>query len=315
MTTVRCLTLKLTARRILASAVVGIIILGMVLGTVSIENLTNRVTGNPSSGNLSDSSQMSDKNWVSFEAEIAGEARELVPGIIFHWCPKGQFVMGTPGVTHHEASVSVTLSSGFWIGETEVTQGQWTNLMKTSPWKGNKFVQIGDAYAASYISYSDAKAFVEKLTDQERAAGRLPVRWKYAVPTEAQWEYACRATSKSNFSFGDSPEALDQFCWFDENAAKKKEEYAHPVGLKKPNKWGLRDMHGNVWEWCADWYQSKLPGGTDPAGLPKGTHRICRGGSGDNPSVHCRSALRNKGNPGDQGDGLGFRLAAVRSGK
>ena len=210
----------------------------------------------------------------AFGGNTAGEGKVLAPGMTFHWCLPGDFKMGEDG-----SAVKVTLSQGFWMCETEVTQGQWQSLMNTTPWKGEKYVKEGSKFPATYISHDDAIAYCERLTEQERKAGRLPVGWKYTLPTEAQWEYACRSGTGTKFSFGDNESSLVDYGWFEENADKKKEEYAHEVGLKKPNLWGLKDMHGNVGEWCADWYGGKLPGGRDPVVLSKGSLRVVRGGA------------------------------------
>jgi formylglycine-generating enzyme required for sulfatase activity len=146
----------------------------------------------------------------------AGEAKELAPGMVFHWCPPGTFTMGSSeselGIFEFHPSdedqVKVRLSKGFWLGETEVTQGQWLKLMGTSPWKEDSSLKEGSSYPATYISHDDAVAFVKKLTDQERHAGRLAAGWHYALPTEAQWEYACRAGTTTKYSFGNSESDL-----------------------------------------------------------------------------------------------------------
>ena len=222
--------------------------------------------------------------------------------------------MGTHGAFDNESPVEVTLSSGFWLGETELTQGQWQKLMGTIPWQGQNSVKEGDDYAASYIGYGDAVALCNALTQQERNAGRLPNGWKYGLPTEAQWEYACRAGTTTKFSFGDSESELSEYGWWggtfgDGNA--QTEQYAHQVGRKKPNEWGLMDMHGNVYEWCSDWYEEKLVGGRDPVGTDSGSYRVNRGGGWYFIEDGCRSAKRNFFAPDTRVNGLGFRLAAV----
>jgi RNA polymerase sigma factor (sigma-70 family) len=273
------------------------------------------------------------------EGSKAGDRKELVPGIAFRWCPAGKFKMG-----EGDDTVDVELSKGFWLGETEVTQGQWKKLMGTSPWSGRTGVgarastdtippKEGSDYAASYISHDDALSFCKKLTAREQRAGRLPKSWKFSLPTEAQWEYACRAGTKTKFSFGDVSQ-LDEYAWFGDNVDNVNEPYAHQVGLKKPNGWGLRDMHGNVWEWCNDWYVSKRSGGKDPVGpttlpppvppppLPDGTpgppdatsarNRVIRGGSWLDVALGCSSVNRFYCPPDRGGNGVqGFRLAAV----
>jgi len=128
------------------------------------------------------------------------------------------------------------------------------------------------------------------------------------LPTEAEWEYACRAGSATRFSFGDDDKELDKYAWYDANSDKK----THPAGQKKPNAWGLYDMHGNVWEWCSDWYQDSYRnlGVNDPTGPAKGGLRVLRGGSWNNYPRHCRSARRPWGDPVNLfGHAGGFRVA------
>ena len=262
----------------------------------------------------------------TFAGVTAGELKELGVGMRFRWCPPTApktFLMGTPGATDDEAAVSVRLTQGFWLGETVVTQSQWQAVMKSAPWKGKDYVKEGSDYPASYISHGDAgdgnleadsaSDFCDLLTERERKAGRLPADWRYQLPSEAQWEYACRAGTTTNFYFGNNQNRLDEYGWFDKNAHGAGESYAHRVGLKLPNDWGLLDMHGNLWEWCRDWYQDKLPGGDDPVVLSKGSYRVYRGGSWDYGASYCRSAYRSWFTPDDRSNRLGFRVAAVPS--
>ena len=132
--------------------------------------------------------------------------------------------MGTPEATDDESPVQVVLTRGFWLGETVVTQAFWRALMGSSPWNGEEFVKEGSNFPATYISHGDAGdgnieqdsavAFCTKLTAQERAAGRLPEGWEYCLPTEAQWEYACRAGTSWNYSFGDDEALLSEHAWW-----------------------------------------------------------------------------------------------------
>ena len=154
---------------------------------------------------------------------------------------------------------------------------------------------------ATFVSWEDAVDFCRKLTEQEHQSGRLPETWEYRLPTEAQWEYACRAGTTSRYSFGEEESELDHYAWFDENAWDQDEQYAHPVGRKQPNPWGLFDMHGNVWEWCRDWYADKLPGGRDPEVTRKGSYRVFRGGCWYFSAGFCRSANRSRGSPSFRG--------------
>ena len=229
--------------------------------------------------------------------------------------PAGTFTMGSPagekGRSPNEEQVAVTLTKSFWLGKTEVTQGQWRQVMSTEPWKGKDKVQIDKNGPASYVSWEEAKAFCDELTELEQDAGKLKVGEPYRLPTEAEWEYACRAGTKPTFSFGDDEKQLGEYAWFAGNTAG--EQYAHAVGLKKPNPWGLYDMHGNVWEWCSDWYDEKLSGGTDPVGPGRGSFRVDRGGGWwDGPGC-CRSAFRDFYDPSNRDCNLGFRVARSQS--
>ncbi|HEY3967842.1 MAG TPA: formylglycine-generating enzyme family protein, partial [Planctomycetaceae bacterium] len=184
------------------------------------------------------------------------------------WCPPGEFVMGTPKSEKQrregEDQVGVTLTTGFWLGKYEVTQSEWKQVMQTEPFKGRALAKEGADYPATLVSWDDATEFCRKLTVRERQAGRLPDAWEYTLPTEAQWEYACRARSVTRFSFGDDASKLGEYEWFFKNTFDAGENYPHQVGQKKPNPWGLHDMHGNVWEWCRDVCFWKRPGGRDP---------------------------------------------------
>ena len=254
----------------------------------------------------------------------AGEMRELVPGMKFHWCPPGRFEMGSPTYEHDriedESQVPVTLTAGFWLGETEVTQEQWASIMNTVPWDGQQNAVLGLKYAASYISHGypgngsiepdSAVEFCRRLTERELKASRLPVGWKYALPTEAQWEYACRAGESGRYHFGDDQARLNDFAWWGDNSTTQ--QFAHPVGLKLPNAWGLKDMHGNVWEWCQDNYRAVLPGGNDPVVVSAEVYRrVLRGGGFNVPAAFCRSAKRNYTDSNLRDSAIGFRVAVV----
>lgn len=254
-----------------------------------------------------DSSSPADQG---FEGKKAGDRKELVPGIAFRWCPAGKFTMGTPGATDHEKPAQVTLSRGFWLGETELTQGQWKELMGKSPWEGYP-VRLGADYPAIMVSHDDAAEYCRKLTERERQSGRLSADWRYRLPTEAQWEYACRAGTTTLYSFGDNADKLGEYAWFIKNT--EDERYAHRVGQKQPNAWGLRDMHGNVDEWCRDWYDGTMPEGVDPAGgrPNKDLGLVYRGGSCFSRAEYCRSAARSYAAPVTRLIYHGFRLAAV----
>ena len=244
--------------------------------------------------------------------------------------PAGKFTMGSPADEkdrlEDEEQVRVTLRKPFRLGKTEVTQGQWKSVMGTEPWDGEKFVQADKDCPATYVSYFDAVEFCDTLTAIERKAGKLKADEEYRLPTEAQWEYACRAGTTTAFSFGDESKLNAHAWWgaFDLEALLKgelkagegnaaREQYAHTVGTKKPNPWGLHDMHGNVWEWCSDCYDGKLAGGIDPVGPERGSPRVYRGGGWGNIPGLCRSANRSNIVPSSRSSDLGFRVARSQS--
>ena len=167
----------------------------------------------------------------------------------------------------------------------------------------------GPDYAASFVSHDDAVAFCGKLTSQEHAAGRLPTDWEYRLPTEAEWEYACRAGTKTTYSFGDNFSQLGIYACFYNNTWDIGEKYAHQVGLKQANAWGLKDMQGNVYELCSDWYDDKLAGGTNPRGPAGGSGRCLRGGCWiEHRAGTFRSAFRLWTAPSFRTDAGGFRV-------
>jgi formylglycine-generating enzyme required for sulfatase activity len=210
----------------------------------------------------------------------------------------GRFAMGDAGRDSNEKPHEVTLTKPFYLGVYEVTNAQWRRVMGSVPstW------QDGDR-PVERVSWDDTVEFCRKLSavPGEQAAGRT-----YRLPTEAEWEYACRAGTTTVFSFGDDEKLLGDFGWFDGNAGSQ----THPVGLKKPNGLGLHDMHGNVWEWCSDWYGRDLNGGvTDPQGPARGSTRVRRGGSWSYSAGLCRSAFRVGLDSSSRHNFLGFRLA------
>jgi formylglycine-generating enzyme required for sulfatase activity len=212
----------------------------------------------------------------------------------------GSFTMGSPtderGRSTDESQAEVTLSAPFWLAKTEVTQAQWEAVMGANP---SHFKSPN--LPVENVSWDDAQSFLAKLNEK----GILPEGWKFALPTEAQWEYACRAGEKGPYSGG----SLEEVGWYDRNSGSK----THEVGQKKPNAWGLHDMQGNVWEWCADWYDDTLKGGVDPTGPSSGDYRVYRGGSWFNDASRCRAAYRRRNFPGGRRFNLGFRPALVPS--
>ena len=238
-------------------------------------------------------------------------------GMVLIEIPAGKFTMGSPeGEKDHqedEAQVTVTLTKPFGLGKYEVTQGQWKSVMGSEPWDGQHFVQADKDCPATFVSYFDAVEFCDTLTEVERKAGKLKADEEYRLPTEAQWEYACRAGTTTAFSFGDDESKLGEYAWFDGNAKNVGKQYAHKVGLKKPNPWGLHDMHGNVWEWCSDWHGEEISGGVDPIGPMGGSLRVLRGGGWWYDPFLCRSALRFYCVPSSRDYSLGFRVARSQS--
>ncbi len=235
-----------------------------------------------------------------FRGERAGDEKriKITDGVsmTFCWIPPGKFTMGSPsneeGHSDDENQVEVTLSEGFWMAKTEVTQAQWEAVMGNNPsnFKGANLPVEG-------VSWYDVREFLTKINEMVGNADG----GKMVLPTEAQWEYAAGAWENGPYSGG----TLDEVAWHSGNSSSK----THPVGTKKPNAWGLHDMHGNVWEWCADWYASKLQGGVDPQGPNSGTTRVARGGSWNSNARDCRVANRQSGVPTLTFDFIGFRVA------
>jgi formylglycine-generating enzyme required for sulfatase activity len=247
---------------------------------------------------------------TQFEGLRAGEERGLLC-----WCPPGTFKMGpADGPPAASPAARVTLSHGFWIGKFLVTQAEYQYVTGENP-SGFR----GPSLPVETVEKLQAEAFCRKLTRLERDAGQIPAGWEYRLPTEAQWEYACRAGTTTAYSWGDDVTLIDEYAWYGANSGDK----THPVGQKKPNPWGLYDMHGNCIEWCRDAWQDKLKGGTDPEvtkeSLPPRPGRsdrpfwVCRGGSWQYPQPErLRSANRERLGPVDRSYLIGFRLALVQ---
>ena len=295
------------------------------------------------------------------------------------WCPAGTFTMGSPeseeGRNNDEREHRVTLSKGFWMGETEVTQGQWKKIMdgetvvdlsRKALLDDNEYFIAGkkqtlraalnkqkydydkvfggndkdviDQIAIYWVSWYDAVKFCNRLTQSERKLGYLPDGYEYRLPTEAEWEYSCRANTTSALPNGTglhmidmgNATALDSIAWYRGNSTLKKvskDDIGRSVQIiessekslflspqevkgKQPNAWGLYDMIGNLLEWCGDWY-GEYPYGlaTDTTGAERGADRVLRGGSWIDFARLCRSAARRMGEPGFRSPNLGFRVA------
>ena len=230
----------------------------------------------------------------------------------FRWCPPGTFMMGPTSEERRrhfnetgkylvETQYRVTLSRGFWILETEVTQEMWEKVMGDNP---SKFK--GAKLPVETVSWNRSQNYIKKLND----LGVAPAGFKFSLPTEAQWEYACRAGTTTTYHFGNDAIKLGDYAWYRKNCDNKTEE----VGQKKANAWGLYDIYGNVDEWCADWFTNFYPSDavTDPTGPPDGANRVVRGGSwrrGFDDSS--RSWARHVNGPSSSIDSLGLRLALV----
>ena len=230
-------------------------------------------------------------------------------GMEFILIPAGSFTMGSPEKEKDrgddEKQVKVTITRAFELGKTVVTQKQWAEVMGTTPWDEYEAGK-GDNYPAVYVSWANATKFCKKLTALEHKRGKLPANQTYRLPTEAEWEYACRAGTTTAYSFGDKQSSLGDYAWYDDNSGNK----LHEVATKKPNPWGLFDMHGNVDEWCEDWYEESLSGGNDPKGPSAGSNRVDRGGNHHDFASNCRSAFRSSGGP-NRNSILGFRIVRV----
>jgi formylglycine-generating enzyme required for sulfatase activity len=271
----------------------------------------------------------------------AGETRdENGLKLTLVWCPPGTFTMGSsmdePERSADEEQVQVALTQGFWLGRTEVTQGQWQAVMGTKPWSEQPYVLEGVDNAATNISWVDAAEFCHKLTEQERQAGRLPAGWEYALPTEAQWEYACRAGTTTPYSYSTAPlvpnltqsllgqtpgvprlgegSSVVDSAYFDFRQ-RGSEKLVHDLGSKAANPWGLLDVHRGVFEWCRDWYAEKLPGGRDPLVTTPSEARVLRGGAWGLLTGTSRSAFRLRAAPSDLNFSRGLRVARVPTGR
>jgi formylglycine-generating enzyme required for sulfatase activity len=302
--------------------------IGTVYGTVySVKYATDLAqTNNPGAWRCLEFLQLpaSPYLWADKSAPATGNrfyravAMAPPPNMVF--ISPGTFRMGSPTNEvdrwdNEGPQTDVIISHGFWMGKYEVTQGEYQAVMGNNPSGFQPPNYTADTNRpVEQVSWNDATAYCAALTQRERAAARIASNVVYRLPTEAEWEYACRAWTSTRFSYGDDPgyTNLTDYAWFGNNS----DWQTHPVGQKLPNPWGLYDMHGNVSEWCQDrWtgdWRTGLPGGIalDPQGPPSGSYRVVRGGYwGDFPleTGDCRSASRDFSSPDSVIRYFGFR--------
>jgi formylglycine-generating enzyme required for sulfatase activity len=265
---------------------------------------------------------------TAFPGSKAGDERE-VAGIKLCWCPPGRFTMGSPPTEPErrpgEDQVQVTLTRGFWMAKYETTQGQWKRVAGKLPGELTAELPEGDDYPVGNVNFAEAEAFCQKLTEIGHQSGKLPKDWEFRLPTEAQWEYACRAGTTTATAFGDMLSSKQaNFSGKPYNGAEPGPSLgrAAKVGSYPANPWGLCDMHGNTYEWCRDWYHAKLPGGVDPDlhdVKPTATRnrtgdvsRVRRSGCWCDEGWPCRSAFRLRFEPERRYDHIGFRVTVVQ---
>ena len=216
-------------------------------------------------------------------------------GMEFVKIPAGSYMRGSNDGNDDEKPQRRISISSFWMGKYPVTQEQWEAVMGSNP---SRFK--GRTNPVEMVNWHYAQEFVRRLNAKEGHN-------RYRLPTEAEWEYAARAGSTAAWCFGDDEGELDAYAWYGGNSGNK----THPVGQKKPNAWGLHDMHGNVWEWVRDWYSESYYASSkadNPRGPRAGEYRVLRGGSWCRIASYCRSARRDSGTPGYRDVGNGFRL-------
>jgi formylglycine-generating enzyme required for sulfatase activity len=239
----------------------------------------------------------------SDSATVSGGQQRIqgsLSGMIFVPIPGGSFRMGSNNGDNDEAPVHTVQIDEFSMMTTEVTQQMWKELMGS-----NSSFFKGDDLPVEDVSWYDAQEFIKKLNQRDPGKG-------YRLPSESEWEYACRAGTITQFNTGDGESDLGHAGWYNGNSDSK----THPVGQKAPNVWGLYDMHGNVWEWCEDWYHSTYNGAPADGRAwvsPKGSYCVLRGGSWGSYPRSCRSTIRywyDPRYPGSRYGNIGFRVAA-----
>ena len=303
----------------------GLTITGAVGTVYSVEYVTDLAqTNTPSAWRCLEFLQLPANPYLWADKSAPAAARRFYRAEVFAgptnmvFIPPGTFRMGSPTneVDRYRwegPQTAVTISRGFWMGKYEVTQGEYLAVMGTKP----SYFSTNNGYAEDLsrpvetVSWDDATNYCAVLTQQERTLGRIPTNSVYRLPTDAEREYACRGWTSTRFSYGDDPgyTNLTDYAWYSDNSGFE----THPVGQKLPNLWGLYDLHGNVWEWCQDWWSVSLPGGIalDPQGPVTGSDRVIRGGVWSGLAGDCRSAYRGYGYPGGGSSDVGFRVLLV----
>lgn len=220
---------------------------------------------------------------------------ELISGVKIRMIhiPSGSYLMGSPESEaernpEREKQHKVTITKSFWLAETEFTQEQWKKIMGNNP-----SLNQGDKHPVEQVSFYDVQTLIKKLNNNGRT---------FRLPTEAEWEYACRAGSESPYQ-----KPIDKMVWYIGNSGRQ----SHPVGLKEPNAWGLYDMQGNILEWTSDWLiEDYSKESIDPKGPATGVYKVQRGGQFTGRTKHTRAADRQRGIPESRDIFVGFRLAA-----
>lgn len=218
-------------------------------------------------------------------------------GMKFVWIPAGTFQMGSSDEIDANPQRSVTLTKGYWIGQYELTQAQWTSVMLKNP----SMIKVGE-HPVETISWADAQTFVQKLNEKEKTN-------TYRLPTDAEWEYAARANSTASYISGNDSTIVADYAWYRKNS----DNATHPVGLKKPNAWGLYDTFGNVYEWVSDWYDPNYNATQDPTGPASGKFKILRGGYWDRAAFGLRQGFRDYDVPTLNNIKIGVRIVKIQN--
>ncbi len=226
------------------------------------------------------------------ENDLSSDPLKNSLGMEFVLIPAGEFLMGSEKCADERPVHKVAIEKSFYIGKYPVTQGEWVSIMDDNPSSS-----ISDDLPVEHVSWNDVQEFIRRLNTRENTD-------KYRLPSEAEWEFACRAGTTSKYSFGNDESDLAEYAWYSGDRM-------HTVGQKRPNKWGLHDMHGDIWEWCQDRWHANYEGApVDGSAWEEGSSslRVDRGGCWSSLARYCRSALRSGNLPGNRYGFTGFRL-------